>query len=73
MMQGNGRQQEHRDFVLEAWAALKQNVFNACSVNRIPVSQSTGILDAVGLLRAANIIGPDIALLIKVLFKYVIN
>ena len=60
---------EHRDFVLEAWGALKQNVFNACAVNRITVSQSTGILDAVGQLRTANIIGPDIALLIKVLFN----
>jgi hypothetical protein len=62
-------QQGQRDFVLEAWGALKQIVFNACTVNRISVTQSTGILDAVGLLRAENIIGADIALLIKVLFN----
>jgi hypothetical protein len=63
-------QQEQRDILLEAWGALKQNVFNACTVNRISVTQSTGILDAVRLLRTENIIGADIALLIKMLFNY---
>lgn len=63
-------QQEQREFVLEAWGALKQNVLNACTVNRISVTQSTGIPDAVGLLRSNNIIGPDIAFLMKALFSY---
>ncbi len=57
-----------RDYVIEAWGALKHSVFNACAVNRIELARAAGVFEAVKLLSDAGLINAQIALLIKVLY-----
>lgn len=62
-------QQSQRDFVLEAWGALKQIVFDACTVKRIRLSPSTEFPEALRRLRDGGLIGADIALFISTLYS----
>lgn len=56
-----------RDIVLEAWGALKQTIYNACSALQIPMTPATGIQVAADRLFDANAIDESFANLIMLL------
>ncbi len=53
-----------RELVLEAWGAMKQTVYNACSTLGIHLTPATGISAAVGRLLNSNAIDDDMASLL---------
>lgn len=61
--------QTARDVVLEAWGALKQIVYDACTASKIPLTPVTRIPEAVRRLADANLINADLVHLVDVLYE----
>jgi len=61
--------QSGRDVVLESWGALKQIVYDASMANKIPLTPTTGIHEAVRRLVEANVVKPEFDGIINLLNK----
>jgi hypothetical protein len=61
--------QSGRDVVLESWGALKQIVYDASMANKIPLTPTTGIQEAVRRLVEANVVTPELNGIINLLNK----
>lgn len=62
-------QQPARNSVLEAWGALQQSVYDACTASKIPLTPATRIPEAVRRLADVNAINADMAYVINVLHQ----
>jgi len=61
--------QSARDIVLESWGAIKQIVYDACMVNKISLTPTTGIHEAVRRLVEAKVLKPELDGIINTLNK----
>src|SRR5215471_7339645 len=58
-----------RDLVLETFGALQQAVRDGCVANRIPITPTLGVAEAVRRLGDARELSPDLVQLIEVVYE----
>jgi hypothetical protein len=64
-----GATQASRDMVIEAWAAVKQVVYDACIANKIAVTPAMGVQEAARRLGNAKTVSSDLVKLIEIVYE----